>query len=214
MIDRNESSIEGNCNIVTQGNKNIVSVINNNITIVNAEYREKFKKGEGLMLLEKKDAQDKTSIDNQEPSSIPTDGANVYLSVNILFATSYNRPTGEIEGLSLGVTMTNFNVTHRYFNQPVFKISVPLDGDTDTFYLTEAIGASITFPKRLEYGEVFSANYKLSPMSIAGFFTEIIRKDSNATIKAILYTTLRERYYSNEYPVSKIVNVAKQLKMI
>lgn len=210
MIDRNESSIEGNCNIVTQGNKNIVSVINNNITIVKAEYREKFKKEEGLMLLEEKDAQDKTSIDNQVPSSIPTDGANIYLSIDVL----YNSPIGRISGLSLGVAVTNFNITHRYFNQPVFKISVPFDGDMDTFYLMETIGASITFPKRLEYGEVFSANYQLSPKSIAEFFTEIIRKDSNATIKAILYTTLGERYYSNEYPVSKIVDVAKQLKMI
>lgn len=207
-MDRNESSVEGNCNIVTQGNKNIVSVTNN-VTFVNAEYGEMFKAGE-FMTLKEKDLQDKNESGTH--ATVPTKGANVYLSVYILFATSCNSPTGGVEGLSLGVSVTNFNVTHRYFNQPTFKASVPFDGDLDTFYLTSKMDHAITFPKRLEYGEVFTVNYKLSTEIISKFFTKMMEKDSNATIKAVLYTTLGEIFYSNECPVSKIVNVAKQVK--
>ena len=208
-MNQNISSIDGNCNIVTQGNKNVVSVINN-ITILNAEYSEKFKVDNGLMLLEEKNTQDKLNLGDSASSSVPTVGANVYMSIDVLYDSSIER----IKGLSLGVTVTNFNMTHRYFNQPVFKTSVPFDGDMDTFYLMNLKEVAITFPKRLEYGEVFSVNYKLPPISIARVFTEVIGKNPDATIKAIIHTTLGERFYSNEYPVSKIVNMAEQLKLI
>ncbi len=209
MMDRNESTIEGNYNIVTQGNKNIVSVTNN-IMIVDAEYSKNFKT-EDFMVLEGKNIQDKTETNGHV--SVPVEGAKVYLSINVLFETSYNRPTGKIEGLSLGVTVTNFNVTPRYFNQPVFKTSVPFDNNMDAFYLMNSIGTSITFPKRLEYGEVFTANYKLSTENINQFFVKIMEQDSNAVIKAVLHTTLGETFFSNECPFNKIVNVAKQMKM-
>lgn len=209
-MDRNESTIEGNCNIVTQGNKNIVSMTNN-FMFVDAEYSKEFKVGD-FMALEKNNVQNIAETRGQ--ASIPTEGANVYLSINVLFTTSYNNANREIEGLCLGITVTNFNLTHRYFNQPVFKTSVPIDGDTNSFYLTTAIGTHIIFPKRLEYGEVFTANYKLPKEIIDGIFTKMKTKNSDTTIKAILYTTLGETFYSNEYPVSKIVNMAKQLKLI
>lgn len=208
-MDRNESTIEGNCNIVTQGNKNIVSVTNN-IMIVDTEYSKNFKM-EDFMVLERGNGQDKERTNGH--TSVPIEGANVYLSINVLLATSYNRPTGKIDGLSLGVTVTNFNETPRYFNQPVFKTSVPFDNDMDTFYLMNSIDTSITFPKRLEYGEVFTANYKLSIENISKFFAKITEQDSEATIKAILHTTLGEAFFSNEYPLSKIVNVAKQMNL-
>ena len=210
MIDRNESTIGGNCNIVTQGNKNIVFVTEN-FMIVDAEYSKEFKAGD-IMALEKNNVQNKMDTGGQ--TSIPTEGANVYLSINVLFATSDNNASGKIEGLCLGITVTNFNLTHRYFNQPVFETSVPVDGDTNSFYLTTAIGTPIIFPKRLEYGEVFTANYKLPKEIIDGIFTKMKTKNSDATIKAILHTTLGETFYSNEYPVSKIVNVANQLNLI
>lgn len=210
MMDKNESTIEGNCNVVTQGNKNIVSVTNN-FLIVDAEYSKEFKAGD-IMALEKKDVQNITEMGGQ--TSIPKEGANVYLSIDVLFVTSNNMPTGKVEGLSLGVTVTNFNLAHRYFNQPIFKTSAPVYGDTDSFYLTNAIGTPVTFPKRLEYGEVFTANYKLSRDCIDGIFAKMITNNSNVTIKAILHTTLGETFYSNEYQVSKIVNVAKQLNLI
>ena len=206
MMERNESSIEGNCNIVTQGNKNLVSVINN-ITIVDAEHSEMFKERKYLMLLGEKDTLDTTEADTHV--SVPTKGANVYLSINVLFA---NKLTGGV-GLSLGVTVTNFNEIHRYFNQPVFKRSIPFNDGLDTFYLTNMVDDTIIFPKRLEYGEVFTVNYKISKDIIDKVFTKI-GENSDVTIKAVLHTTLGETFFSNECPVSKIVNVANQIEQI
>lgn len=51
-------------------------------------------------------------------------------------------------------------------------------------------------------------------MSITRVFAKVMRKNPDATIKAIVHTTLGERFHSNEYPVSKIVNVAEQLKRV
>lgn len=63
-------------------------------------------------------------------------------------------------------------------------------------------------------GHSYSVNYELPPMSITRVFAKVMRKNPDATIKAIVHTTLGERFHSNEYPVSKIVNVAEQLKRV
>lgn len=152
-------------------------------------------------------------METGDHASVPVEGANVYLSINVLFGTQINRSAGKIEGLSLGVTVTNFNVTHRYFNQPVFKTSVPFDNDMNAFYLMNSIDTPITFPIRLGYGEVFTANYKLPIDKTDSFFEQMMKQDSDATIKASLHTTLGEAFFSNECLVSKIVNVSRQMKI-
>lgn len=42
--------------------------------------------------------------------SVPTTGAKVYLGINSMFETMYGQPTGKIEDVCLGVTITNLNV--------------------------------------------------------------------------------------------------------
>lgn len=155
--------------------------------------------------------EDKTQRETDKDEAVPINGANIYLSLDVLFSDSHINP---IEGLSLGVYVTNLNTVHRYFNQPIFKISTQNDDGVDTFGMTNRIGKIIEFPKRLEYGESFSVNYKLSSVSISDFFEKILKKDGTATIKTFAKTSLGETFYSNEYPISKIVNIAKEIKII
>jgi len=123
----------------------------------------------------------------------------IYLSVNVM-ARGYN-----ISGGSLGVTMTNIEKEHRYYNQPYFKLSEAFEGGTDTFYGTRML-RPINFPVKLEYGEVASVDFELVPNSLEMMWN---RLPEDATVQAILTTTVGERYKSNLIPVSSVREVLK-----
>jgi hypothetical protein len=55
---------------------------------------------------------------------------------------------------------------------------------------------------------VVSQAYKIS-VGVKNLVEEALKKDSNATIQAIVSTTLGEIYKSNEYPMNKLLENMK-----
>ncbi len=128
------------------------------------------------------------------------DEGKIYLACNIMISEYYG-----IIGGSLGVTITNTNKEHRYFNQPYFQLSEAFEGGTDTFYGTEML-RPLQFPVKLEYGEVASVDFKLVVQSL-DFIWNKLPKD--ATVQAIVTTTLGEKYKSNLVLVESVREALK-----
>ncbi len=126
-------------------------------------------------------------------------GANIYLGLNFMMDPIRRTKSG----ISFSVTITNLTKENRFFREPFFKSSVPINMGTDTFVLTERIN-KIVFPKKLEYGEVISEVYLIKPES-KQMYEEMLRIDENATIQVIASTTIGEVYQSNEYKVSQLL---------
>lgn len=136
--------------------------------------------------------------------------AKVYLSQNILFETFWGRPNGIINGIAIGVQITNINKEIRYFNQPTFIVSVPIEGESDSFLMLNSV-VPVHFPVKLEYGQQVSVSYKLVPGNIE-MFARMVDNDPNATIKAIVTTSLGERIESEDYKLSEIVKNREYVK--
>lgn len=136
--------------------------------------------------------------------------ASVYLSQDILFETYWNKPTGKIEGITLSVRITNTAGEVRYFNQPSFRVSVPIEGKSDCFYMLNTI-TPVQFPAKLEFGQQVSVSYKLVSGNI-DMFAEMLVSNPDATIKAIVTTSLGESSESEEYKISEIVKNRKYVK--
>ncbi len=136
--------------------------------------------------------------------------ANIDLSLGVLYETYFNKPTGRIEGIAIDVTVTNIKNETRYFYQPLFKVSVPIDESHDSFTMLNAV-TPISFPQKLEYGQQYSVAYKLTQGNIE-MFASFLKKDSKATIKVVVSTTLKELSESNIYNISDIVKNSKYVK--
>lgn len=136
-------------------------------------------------------------------------GANVYLSLNIMFETIGNRPTGNIAGVSFGVSVTNTTKEQRYFYEPSFKVSIPLENGLDTFLMTDKHPHNPQFPKRLEYGEPFTAYYNIADL---GLFKKLVAKDENVTITAVVNTTLGEVFVSNPYKLKDLIKDERYMR--
>lgn len=136
--------------------------------------------------------------------------ADVDISQGILYETYFGKPTGKVEGVAISVVVTNKTNEIRYFNQPLFKVSVPIKGTVDSFYMMNAI-YPLNFPIKLEYGQQYSISYKLIPENIA-MFASLTKKETNATIKAMVATTLNEIIDSEPYKIAKILENAEYVK--
>lgn len=189
-MEINKSNVNGDYNIVVQGQNNKILLIdsNNKKHISQSYISNEIFITQGISMNE---------------NSVPTTGAKVYLGINYMFETMYGQPTGKIEGVCLGVTVTNLNVVHRYFSQPSFKVSVPLDGEKDTFNLLDVVGERIAFPKRLEYGESYTIYYKLTVGALE-IMKSLMKKDAQMDIMAIVNTSLGEYFESNKHLVSEL----------
>lgn len=189
-MEINKSNVNGDYNIVFQGQNNKILLIdsNNKKHISQSYISNEIFITQGISMNE---------------NSVPTTGAKVYLGINYMFETMYGQPTGKIEGVCLGVTVTNLNVVHRYFSQPSFKVSVPLDGEKDTFNLLDVVGERIAFPKRLEYGESYTIYYKLTVGALE-IMKSLMKKDAQMDIMAIVNTSLGEYFESNKHLVSEL----------
>ena len=77
----------------------------------------------------------------------------------------------------------------------------------NTFYLQTAMDA-INYPIKLEHGQQFKASFRLIPAQMK-LFSTLMQKDKDATITALVDTTLGERICSEPYPVSKLVENSK-----
>ena len=62
---------------------------------------------------------------------------------------------------------------------------------------------AISFPVRLEFGQQFTVSFRLIPANI-DMFGRLIEKDPEATIKAVVTTTLSERVESTPYSLLPI----------
>lgn len=192
----NKAEIDGNGNILIQDADNSEITINVNspeeIRNFFIDFQDKLSEipKQILELMESKNSNE-IEIDK---------GANVYLSLNLLFDTG---GFSGISGISFGVTITNLTKENRFFNAPFFKLSVPFEGNVDTFVMTDIMN-NVVFPKKLEYGEVVTENYQIRPQS-KEIYDKVIAQDENATIQIIVSTTIGEIYKSNEYKVSKLL---------
>lgn len=131
-MEINKSNVNGDYNIIVQGEKNNILMIDSN----NKNQISQSFISNNIFPIQS------VSM-NENKNGVPTTGAKVYLGVNYMFETMYGGPTRKIEGVCLGVTVTNLNVVHRYFSQPSFKVSAPLDGGKDTFSLLDVVGERI-----------------------------------------------------------------------
>jgi hypothetical protein len=80
---------------------------------------------------------------------------------------------------------------------------VPFEDNLDTFAMTDTI-KGISFPKKLEYGEVVSEAY-LIRLNSKQIYDKVIAINNDATIQVIISTTIGEIYKSNEYKVSQLL---------
>lgn len=133
--------------------------------------------------------------------------ANVRFRVQHLF-TEYLGNVKE-EGFALCVTVTNTERETRYFDEPYFKLSTPFEGTADAFTLLRKI-QRIDFPVKLEYGQQFFVSYRLVSANIEEFRV-VSEKDPDATIKAVVVTTLDEISESEFCKMSEIVRNARFL---
>jgi len=190
----NKAEIDGNGNVVIQNSDNSEITINMN----NPEEIRKF----FINFQQQLDFLPKAILELMESKNtnevIVNSGANVYLGLNFII-----QPVGGISGINFGVTITNLTKENRFFNSPFFKLSTPFEGDIDTFMMTDTVN-NISFPKKLEYGEVVSESYLIRATS-REIYDKVIAKDVNATIQVITSTTIGEIYKSNEYKVSKLL---------
>ena len=192
----NKAEIDGNGNVVIQEADNSVITINMNSPEEIRNFFIDFQASlsqipkQILELMESKNSND-IEVDK---------GASIYLSLNFLFGTG---GFSGISGISFGVTITNLTKENRFFNAPFFKLSIPFEGNADTFAMTDTMN-HIVFPKKLEYGEVVSENYQIRPQS-KDIYDKLKAQDENATIQVIVSTTIGEIYKSNEYKVSQLL---------
>lgn len=124
----------------------------------------------------------------------------IYLSTFLIISEIYG-----VTGINIGVTATNVINEHRYFGPPIFKLSKPIEGATDSFQLMNPM-IPIEFPKKLEYGEQYEIQYTLTK----GFLDEM-EKFKGQDVKLIAYvsTTVGERFESNEMNIDDLFRFKK-----
>ena len=120
----------------------------------------------------------------------------IYLASNSLFSEYIG-----FIGASLGVTITNINKEYRSFNEPYLQVSEIFGKGSNTFYLIDKLRPT-SFPTKLEYGEVASVDYKLSPNSLEFMWNKL---PLDATVHAVVTTTVGERFKSNLVTVENVI---------
>jgi hypothetical protein len=125
--------------------------------------------------------------------------AEIYLSQNIL-VSDYQGVTGA----AIGVTITNLTKEYRYYSEPYFKISNGLEGKYDTFLLTGRM-ERLSFPIKMEWGQPLTVNYELKPGGIAQWKS----LPDDTTLKAIVTTSIGEKFESNEVYIRDLTKYLK-----
>ena len=144
------------------------------------------------------------------PHIEPAPIASLYFSVNVLYETMFNMPTSRIEGIAFGLTVTNLSKEPQYFTQPYFKSSVPFEGNADSFVMLNVIGQTESFPVRLERGQQFSQVYRLVPGNIE-MFSSLLNRDANATLTAVIRTTVGDLIAAEPYKLADLVKLFKYI---
>ena len=189
----NKAEIDGNGNIVIQDSDNSEITINMNNPEEIRQFFIDFQQVLSSLPIKILELMESKNTNEVEIKS----GANVYLSLNFLIYP------GSVSRISFGVTITNLTKENRFFNAPFFKLSVPFEKDLDTFAMTNRV-YDIPFPAKLEYGEVVSESYIISPNS-RHMYDKAFEIDNDATIQVITSTTIGEIFKSNEYKISQLL---------
>lgn len=121
---------------------------------------------------------------------------NIYLGANVVMQGQ------RITNAVLRVSMTNIIKEFRYFNQPYFQLSHAFEDKSDSFVLLDMV-VPVSFPVRLEYGQVADVSYLLNPDSKQVW--EELPDDTE--IRAVVSTTLGEKYESNPITPGNILRV-------
>ncbi len=125
--------------------------------------------------------------------------AEIYLSQNILISEYQG-----VTGAAIGVTITNLTKEYRYYSEPYFKISNGLEGKYDTFLLTGRM-ERLNFPIKMEWGQPLTVNYELKPGGIAQWKS----LPDDTTLKAIVTTSIGEKFESNEVNIKDLTRHLK-----
>lgn len=141
---------------------------------------QKLKKGDNIPVIQKETEQKKV--------------ANIFLSQNILFSEFQG-----VYGATIGVTITNMTKEYRYYTEPFFKLSTVLEGKVDTFYMTDKM-ENIQFPIKMEWGQPLTVNYELN-LNLLSMLKQL---PVETTLKAIVTTTIGEKFESNEVKISDL----------
>lgn len=96
------------------------------------------------------------------------------------------------------VAVTNTSKETVYINQPSFVFSVPPDDGCDSFYIQPE------FIKPIESGAQISVDYIITK-DIDERCKQVLEKDANTTIKAIVTTSNKENFESEPIRVSELV---------
>lgn len=131
-----------------------------------------------------------------------SDKGRIHLSINNLLG-EYNG----IFGIAIGVNITNTNREHRYFNEPTFKLTNPIEEFGNALYFTEQI-MPVDFPNKLEFGQVVSVNYNIKLRALRDIWEKL---PPDTQLYAVVTTTLGEKYKSNMIEVSDLVNALRRL---
>ncbi len=123
-------------------------------------------------------------------------GGKVLLSCKVIFTER-----GPSPGCILQVHIVNVEQGNRYFYEPSFKLTDPLEGGPDSFYLLEKL-KPVNFPHKLEHGEAVDIDYVLYKPSVDLVFSKLPEQSS---VVAVVTTTLGEKYKSNLMTVEEII---------
>jgi hypothetical protein len=122
--------------------------------------------------------------------------ADIHLGLYYNFTIRVFQPTA-----TLTVNITNLNKDYRYFYEPRFMFSEEMDGGNSIYFRDKM--SQISFPIKMEYGEVSGVSYLINHQSL-----DLWKKFSKeATIKAIANTTIGEAFESNPIEISNIIKV-------
>lgn len=144
----------------------------------------------------------KSRVAGESPVKHVQEYLDVYLSHDVLLNTQFGRPTS-VAGYTISVRITNCFKETRYVCHPSFECSVPFEKGISTFLMTEPI-VQRNYPIKLERGEVLTETYRLFPGTYESFRSMLVA-DEKATIKAIVSSTLKEIFQSNELIVASLV---------
>lgn len=139
-----------------------------------------------------------TTMERDERKGTST---TVYFSFYHVFEAFNYKYSGK-RGLQIRVTVTNTSKEHRYFHEPYFKMSRPFEGNADAFSMLTVMDTN-NYPIKLEYGQQFTASYRVDS-KIAAVFLRLLSEDPSLTIKAVVNTTLGEVIESEAFSLERM----------
>lgn len=204
MLDKEEiisAQVTGDGNIVIQNSDNTTLIIDTHDIV---ELRKQISNlQDQLSKIDPKILQVMAKkVKDEDEGSLPQIDANIYFGIGLIM-------DGQSRKLGVEVTITNLTKEHRYFSQPSFSLSHPING-ADSFILTTPLDQNIKFPIRLEYGQPITVHYVIGDNQI-DFFQKVLNQNEDASVAVVSSTTVGEIYRSNEYTISYILSSYNRL---